>query len=139
MKLSSDHIRVIRIQRVIDVRYVITRQGIIFIFVFIKKRIASAGKRFIIRNRINIIWTISHKASVKLCYERLFRFTRFLFALFVLILLRLLRLFFRNMLYGGFHFETPVVDAASRHPKTISYAYIYIERDGRQLDLTICF
>gem|GEM_PF-1667721 len=132
LTLSSDHIRVIRIQRVIHIRYVIARQKWICVT---WKGIAATRKRFVIRNGINVIWTISHKASVKLCYERLFRFTRFLFALLILILLRLLRLLFRDMLYGGFHFETPVVDAAIRHPETISYAYSYIERGGNRLIL----
>ena len=128
LALSSDHVRVIRIQRVIYIRYVIARKEWICVT---WKGIAATRKRFVIRNGINVIWTISHKASVKLCYERLFRFTRFLFALLILILLRLLRLLFRDMLYGGFHFGTPVVDVASRHSKTISYTYVYIERDGR--------
>jgi len=112
LTLSSDHVRVIRIQRVIDIRDVIISQGIIFT----RKRIATARKRFIIRNGINIIWTISHKASVKRCYERLFRFTRFLFVLLILILLRLLRLFFRDMLDGGFHFENSEVRCSKSPP-----------------------
>jgi len=112
LTLFSDHVRVIRIQRVIDIRDVIISQRIIFT----RKRIATARKRFIIRNRINIIWTISHKASVKRCYERLFRFTRFLFVLLILILLRLLRLFFRDMLDGGFHFENSEVRCSKSPP-----------------------
>jgi len=136
LTLSSDHIRVIRIQRVIHIGYVITREEWIGVT---REGIAATRKWFIIRNGINIVGTISHKASVKLRYERLFRFTWFLFGLLILILLRLLRLFFRDMLCGGFHFETPIVDAASRHPETISYAYSYIERDGSELTLYCCF
>jgi len=79
LTLFSDHVRVIRIQRVIDIRDVIISQGIIFT----RKRIATARKRFIIRKRINVIWTIGHKTSVKLSYESLPGFTRFLFGLVI--------------------------------------------------------
>jgi len=38
-----------------------------------------------------------------------------------------------------FILKTPRLDAASRHPKTISYAYSYFERGGRKFCLSPCF
>jgi len=38
-----------------------------------------------------------------------------------------------------FILKTPRLDAASRHTKTISYAYSYFERGGRKFCLSPCF